>query len=356
MPRWSIALLIWTLSCPGFAAAYGESSGGYPTMDELWVEVYTSSARQDPAAWGWPSYSKCPALWRHDGLNVVARNHSADMAQNGCWSHDSCDGTDWADRIMEYYDTYYIGENIAAGQSSPWEAVDGWLHSSGHRENIYTCGYQEIGTGVASGGYYGIYWTQDFGGGAPAVRHPVPTAAAGSNGGQVEIWAILETSQSPVEVMVGFDGECHQADLIYGDAGAGTYEALATSGSPGRWNIQVRLGGSEVHFWPDTGSWSAGGYSADPPLADCFGVNPGDDDDAGDDDAGDDDAGDDDGGDDDAGDDDGPPGSDDDSTLTDGGGISCAGSGSPFATDSGAGTALLGLFVMGGLLRRRLLL
>jgi len=322
MIRWSTLPLLVALVCPTGALAYGEAAGGYPTMEELWVEVYTSSCRQDPAAWGWPAYSAKQALWRHEGLNIVARNHSEDMAENGCWSHDSCDGTDWDDRIMEYYDTYYVGENIAAGQQTPMDVVDAWLHSSGHRENIFTGGYQEIGVGVAHGGYYGIYWTQDFGGGDPAVRHPVPAAASRQAGGQLEIWAILETNNS-AEVMVAVDADCHPADLIHGDPSSGTYEALAPSGSPGRWNVQVRLGGGDVHVWPDSGSWTNAGYSPDPPLADCFNTDP-------------------------------DPGDDDDSTLVHGGGVSCAGS-APVAADPEAGAALLGLLVIGGLARRRIL-
>jgi uncharacterized protein YkwD len=37
------------------------------------------------------------------------------------------------------------------------------MNSSGHRANILNCSNVALGVGVATGGPYGIYWTQDFG-------------------------------------------------------------------------------------------------------------------------------------------------------------------------------------------------
>ena len=33
----------------------------------------------------------------------------------------------------------------------------------GHQANILNCAYTQLGVGVAKGGDYGTYWTQDFG-------------------------------------------------------------------------------------------------------------------------------------------------------------------------------------------------
>ena len=38
------------------------------------------------------------------------------------------------------------------------------MNSAGHRANILNCAFKHLGVGVAKGGAYGIYWTQDFGG------------------------------------------------------------------------------------------------------------------------------------------------------------------------------------------------
>ena len=54
------------------------------------------------------------------------------------------------------------GENIAAGQSTPNQAMNSWMNSQGHRENILKSSYNSIGIGcVKVDGKY--YWVQCFG-------------------------------------------------------------------------------------------------------------------------------------------------------------------------------------------------
>lgn len=38
-----------------------------------------------------------------------------------------------------------------------------WMCSDGHRNNIMSCDYDSVGTGVATGGSYQYWYTQDFG-------------------------------------------------------------------------------------------------------------------------------------------------------------------------------------------------
>ena len=58
---------------------------------------------------------------------------------------------------------YGSAENIAAGQTTAKSVIAAWMNSSGHRRNILNCSNKALGVGVARGGSYGIYWTQDFG-------------------------------------------------------------------------------------------------------------------------------------------------------------------------------------------------
>ena len=51
------------------------------------------------------------------------------------------------------------GENIAYGQRTPQQVVDGWMNSSGHRANILNASYTQIGVGYVA---QGNYWTQMF--------------------------------------------------------------------------------------------------------------------------------------------------------------------------------------------------
>ena len=55
------------------------------------------------------------------------------------------------------------GENIAAGQRTPAEALTSWMGSEGHRANILMPNYTEIGLGIIADGRGGYYYTQVFG-------------------------------------------------------------------------------------------------------------------------------------------------------------------------------------------------
>jgi uncharacterized protein YkwD len=81
--------------------------------------------------------------------------------------------------------SYQIGENIAWGTGSygtPRQAMNGWVHSAGHRENILTAAYAELGIGYLPSqtfqGYDGAtLWSQEFGlrtpaAGAPSTQKP----------------------------------------------------------------------------------------------------------------------------------------------------------------------------------------
>ena len=54
------------------------------------------------------------------------------------------------------------GENIAYGYQSSVAVMDGWMNSTGHRNNIMNSGYESVGIGCF---YYGgtYYWVQLFG-------------------------------------------------------------------------------------------------------------------------------------------------------------------------------------------------
>lgn len=57
----------------------------------------------------------------------------------------------------------YAGENIAAGQSTPAQVMDSWMHSSGHKANILNSNYKKLGVGFYNGGgTYNYYWVQLF--------------------------------------------------------------------------------------------------------------------------------------------------------------------------------------------------
>jgi uncharacterized protein YkwD len=54
------------------------------------------------------------------------------------------------------------GENIAMGQRTPKEVVTAWMNSPGHRGNILSTSFTEIGVGCAKNKNGVYYWTQMF--------------------------------------------------------------------------------------------------------------------------------------------------------------------------------------------------
>jgi len=128
-----------------------------PTNGDFVTQVVALTNQQRAA-------SGCGALRVNATLTQVAQAHSADMAANNYFSHDSQNGASPFDRMTAAgYRFSAAAENIAAGQRTPSDVVTAWMNSEGHRANILNCTYTEIGVGYATGGSYGTYWTQDFG-------------------------------------------------------------------------------------------------------------------------------------------------------------------------------------------------
>ncbi len=93
-------------------------------------------------------------------LSRVARHKSQDMKDNKYFSHTSpVYGTPF--QMMKNFGITYrsAGENIARGQASPQAVVNAWMNSSGHRANILSTSFTQIGVGYVADGNY---WTQMF--------------------------------------------------------------------------------------------------------------------------------------------------------------------------------------------------
>ena len=78
------------------------------------------------------------------------------------FSHTRPDGTSCFTAVKVSYK--YIGENIAAGQPTPAEVVEGWMNSPGHRANILSSKYTQMGIGYvyAPSTDYKHFWAQLF--------------------------------------------------------------------------------------------------------------------------------------------------------------------------------------------------
>jgi len=104
-----------------------------------------------------------PALKANWQLSRVARYKSQDMINKNYFSHQSPTyGSPF--KMMESFGLRFMaaGENIAYGQRTPQEVVRMWMNSPGHRANILSPSYTEIGVGVAKKSNGTLYWTQMF--------------------------------------------------------------------------------------------------------------------------------------------------------------------------------------------------
>jgi len=101
----------------------------------------------------------------------AARVHAADMARRGVVSHDGGDGSDPSMRVgATGYPWIQVGENIAAGQTSPDEVVGGWMRSDAHRDNILSPNFRSAGVARADSrvGEWGSWWVMVYAASDPA--------------------------------------------------------------------------------------------------------------------------------------------------------------------------------------------
>lgn len=130
------------------------------------VLALTNAARAQGQTCGTTAFPAVGALTYNAQLEQAAQGHAADMAAKSYFSHTSQDGRDFSQRITASgYKWYTIGENIAAGQTTPETVVAGWLRSEGHCRNIMNASFKELGVGYAANASssYRTYWVQDFG-------------------------------------------------------------------------------------------------------------------------------------------------------------------------------------------------
>lgn len=104
-----------------------------------------------------------PALKVNLKLSAVAEKKAEDLRDNKYFDHNSPVYGSPFDMMKQFGISYKAaGENIAKGQKTPEAVMNGWMNSAGHRANILSSNYTEIGVGYVTDSNGTTYWVQHF--------------------------------------------------------------------------------------------------------------------------------------------------------------------------------------------------
>jgi uncharacterized protein YkwD len=142
-----------------------------------------------------------PLKW-NDSLALAATNYAQDLAARNYFAHNSPEGSTPVERArLAGYEAYgwgglYEGENLARGYSTPDGAMQGWMNSEGHRQNILNPNYREIGVGVATAPNGALVWAQEFGSRPKVLPVFINEGAANADSQQVMLYMTSEQVSS----------------------------------------------------------------------------------------------------------------------------------------------------------------
>ncbi|MDP1759922.1 MAG: CAP domain-containing protein [Candidatus Woesebacteria bacterium] len=101
-----------------------------------------------------------PQLILNGTLSNAAQSKGNDMISKDYWAHTAPDGSQpWIFFTNAGYKYRYAGENLARDFNNPASAVEAWMSSPTHKENILNPKYKEIGIGVVEGYLAGVETT-----------------------------------------------------------------------------------------------------------------------------------------------------------------------------------------------------
>lgn len=90
-------------------------------------------------------------------LTAAAKAKGEDMLAKDYWAHTAPDGTQpWKFFTNSGYKYRYAGENLARDFSDAGSAVEAWMASPTHRDNVLSAKYMDIGIAVVEGDLAGV--------------------------------------------------------------------------------------------------------------------------------------------------------------------------------------------------------
>jgi uncharacterized protein YkwD len=145
-----VAFAALAVCAPSALAACAD--GDVPASDSGAIAATFCLLNEQRADHGLRAFSESTTLDR------AADDYAADMVKRRFFDHVSPGGGTMMDRIKAAgwspSGSWSAGENIAWGSGSlatPASIVNGWMHSAGHRANILSSSFSQIGIGIAAG-------------------------------------------------------------------------------------------------------------------------------------------------------------------------------------------------------------
>lgn len=138
-------------------AAKGAFEAGRGRLDHFWVLTLAEPTQAFAGDWRGELLRRINAFRAGHGLvalrpdptlDAAAQAHADDMARRDYFGHESPEGETPGERATRAgYPWRRVFENLAAGQPTPAEAVEGWERSPGHRRAMLDPEVREAGIG-----------------------------------------------------------------------------------------------------------------------------------------------------------------------------------------------------------------
>lgn len=163
------AMLLGCLACAGTPAQQtARGSRGFDPCPETPGQVTLNLVNEERRLQGLqplePDLLLVSAAWAH----------AEDLARTGRISHEGSDGSTPGQRVTAAgYVWTSVGENVAAGRTSPEEVVAEWTKSEPHRRNLLNPGFTSAGVATvdAPATRWGTYWVMVY---AAGPQTPAP--------------------------------------------------------------------------------------------------------------------------------------------------------------------------------------
>lgn len=121
-------------------------------------------------------------LQYNETLAQAAKAKGEDMLEKDYWAHVAPDGAQpWSFFIDAGYKYRFAGENLARDFSNSSSAIEAWMASPSHKDNLLSSKYKDIGIAVVEGDLAGVETTiivQLFGAQYSEAEPQIPVARA----------------------------------------------------------------------------------------------------------------------------------------------------------------------------------